>query len=242
MPVQRLVRYACVVEATNRFPLLDQREMIWPLILKLRASFKTAITRCKSTRAESVVSGVKVSSLRRGSVRPLIITLLETHFPLLKMNLPAVRLLELDIELLAPSAFLRLLRLACGAPFSDLLPQPEHYEVLSNLPTPAVPLHPLSELLDPLHPRAPPPLFRQGSCLRPVVPLLGEGRRDIVGIEDGLIIGVVKVVDVSCRVLVVRVSRGGRAKRGGRLGQVVGVQNRLINLPDSFIRLKKAAA
>jgi hypothetical protein len=76
MPVQRLVRYACVVEATNRFPLLDQREMIWPLILKLRASFKTAITRCKSTRAESVVSGVIVSSLRRGSVRPLFITLL----------------------------------------------------------------------------------------------------------------------------------------------------------------------
>ena len=33
MPVQRLVRYACVVEATECFLLLDLRENIWPLIL-----------------------------------------------------------------------------------------------------------------------------------------------------------------------------------------------------------------
>jgi len=78
--------------------------------------------------------------------------------------------------------------------------------------------------------------------LRPPVVLLGKRRGDIMGIEDGLIICVVKLVDVSCRVLVVRVSRGRGAKRGGRLGKMVGVQNWLINLPDTFIRRKKAAA
>ena len=76
--------------------------------------------------------------------------------------------------------------------------------MLSDLPTPAVPLHPLSELLDPLPPGPPPPLSMLGVCLRPRV-LLGEGRGDIVGIEDRLIIGVVQLVDV---VLAVTVSRG----------------------------------
>ena len=83
MPVRRLVRNACVVEAIERFPLIDLRENIWPLILKIRASLITAITQSKSTRAESVVSGVKVSSLRRGSVRPLFRGLPVAHFPLL---------------------------------------------------------------------------------------------------------------------------------------------------------------
>jgi hypothetical protein len=64
MPVQRLVRNACIVEAIERFPLIDLRENIWPLILKIRASFITAITQSKSTWTESVVSGVKISRLR----------------------------------------------------------------------------------------------------------------------------------------------------------------------------------
>ena len=64
MPVQRLVRNACIVEAIERFPLIDLRENIWPLILKLWASLITAIAQSKSSRAESVVSGVKISRLR----------------------------------------------------------------------------------------------------------------------------------------------------------------------------------
>ena len=83
MPVRRLVRNACVVEAIERFPLIDLREKIWPLILKIRASLITAITQSKSTWAESVVSGVKISRLRRGSVRPLLRSLPVAHFPLL---------------------------------------------------------------------------------------------------------------------------------------------------------------
>lgn len=83
MPVRRLVRNACVVEAIERFPLIDLRENIWPLILKLWASLITAIAQSKSSRAESVVSGVKISRLRRGSVRPLLRSLPVAHFPLL---------------------------------------------------------------------------------------------------------------------------------------------------------------
>lgn len=83
MPVQRLVRNACIVEAIERFPLIDLRENIWPLILKLWASLITAIAQSKSSRAESVVSGVKISRLRRGSVRPLLRSLPVAHFPLL---------------------------------------------------------------------------------------------------------------------------------------------------------------
>lgn len=150
-----------------------------------------------------------------------------------------MRLLKLGIELLAPPAFFRLLQLASGALFSHLLAQSEHYEVLSDLPTPAVPLHPLSELLDPLPPGPPPPLSRLGVCLRPGV-LLGEGRGYIVGIEDSLIIGVVQLVDVR---LAVTVSSGRGAKRGGGLGQVVGVDKWLVEMPDTttFVRWKKAA-
>ena len=72
MPVRRLVRRGCVVEATKSFSLIVQRGNYLTLILIIRASFVTAIAQCKSTRAECVVCGVKVSILRRGSFRTLI--------------------------------------------------------------------------------------------------------------------------------------------------------------------------
>ena len=72
MPVRRLVRCCCVVEATESFSLIVHRGNLLTLILIIRTSFNTAIAQCQSARAECVICGVKVSSLRRGSIQPLI--------------------------------------------------------------------------------------------------------------------------------------------------------------------------
>ena len=153
-----------------------------------------------------------------------------------------MRLLKLDIEVLMLPSFFLLNPLACALLFEllALFPYPQHYEVLSDLPTPTVPLHSISELLDSLYSRPPPPspTISRLVCLGLKV-FQGKRRWYIVGIENCLIICVVHVEVDSVLVNGISVSLCRTSKRGRWLGQEIWVANWLINLLNSFLRGQK---